>query len=445
MKEQQAAARITVITPTHAASARYLVDAYWSLRKQTVQNWRWLIAVTSMNVDLPPELLADDRVRAIPYSQALFPVRGQIGQYKAALSMAAGTEYALELDDDDELFPRAIERVLAAFDAGADFVSSDCAYWRDNLDGSHESSWGEYPFGKLYGWEDPYPVSYRGMELLAQHAPPVTHQNIRRVEWSPDHLRAWRMSAYAAVGGHDECMAVGDDHDLMVRLFLSGAKFHQIPECLYAYRVRGDASNTTSRKNAEIQEATATVYNRNIFSLGEKFARDRSLLSVDLCGAHGCPPGYLALDSDPAVGAAGGVCCDLNGEWALPDESVGIIRAYDAVEHLRDPVHTMSEAFRVLAPGGFLMISVPSTIGPTGKAGAGAHCDPTHVSFWNHLSWRYYCDPRFMAYIRFAGQFQLLKSVNWYPSEWHEANNLPYVEAHLVRLGSGYRPMGALF
>lgn len=431
---------IVVTTPTHAVSCRYLADAHASLVMQTDPDWRWLIALTSPGVELPASITDDKRVKVIPYRADLFPVRGQIGQYKHVLSHASGAEFVLELDDDDELFPQAIERVRVAFGAGADFVSSDCAYWRDNLDGSYESGWSEYPFGKFYGWEDPYPVSYRGMGLLAQHAPPVTPQNIRRVEWSPDHLRAWRMSAYAAIGGHDVRMSVGDDHDLMVRLYLAGAKFVQIPECLYAYRVRGDDSNTTSTKNAEVREATQQVYLRNIVALGEKFARDNGLAMLDIGGAHGCPAGYSPVDSDSSVVALGGICCDLEGEWNVRDNSVGMLRACGVVERLRDPIHTMNEAWRVLAPGGLMMISAPSS------EGVGAFCDPTHKSYWNHLSWRYYCDPNFIRHVSgFRGQFQLAQSVHWYPSEWHREQRVPYVEGHLIKLGPGYRPMGALF
>jgi hypothetical protein len=37
----------------------------------------------------------------------------------------------------------------------------------------------------------------------------------------------------------------------------------------------------------------------------------------------------------------------------------------------------------VWAPGGWLVVQVPST------DGRGAWCDPTHLSYWNQASWRY--------------------------------------------------------
>lgn len=78
------------------------------------------------------------------------------------------------------------------------------------------------------------------------------------------------------------------------------------------------------------------------------------------------------------------VCTDLNETWPWEDNSVDYIRAYDIVEHLSSPIHTMNEAWRVLKPYGAMEIHVPST------DGRGAFQDPTHVSFWNANSFAYY-------------------------------------------------------
>ena len=42
---------------------------------------------------------------------------------------------------------------------------------------------------------------------------------------------------------------------------------------------------------------------------------------------------------------------------------VGVFRAYDALEHLRDPIHTMKELHRCLAPQDWLLSQTPSTDG----------------------------------------------------------------------------------
>jgi SAM-dependent methyltransferase len=423
---------ISIITTIHAGSLKYLPDAYASLLAQSVTEWEWFIG-EKPGCLVPADIKADPRVRTLVDEGPVL-----IGSLKRFACMHSTGEFMLELDADDELLPRALERAQMAFDCGADFVYSDCAYWRDMPDGTIQARWDAYPFGQAYGWSAGYEVEHRGTKLAAMEAPPVTPMNIRLVDWSPDHFRAWRRSAYMAVGCHDATMMVGDDHDLIVRMYLNGARFAHIPECLYAYRVHGDGTNTTSLINSQIRDATWGTYNRFFCALAEKQARDRGLLLVDLCGAIGCPPGYTPIDHDPIVKRDGGICCNLDGRWDLGDQSVGLLRAYDAIEHLRSPLHTMSEAYRVLAPGGVMMISVPSS------NGVGAFCDPTHVSFWNKLSFRYYANPGFARYVKFNGSFQVAKLIEWFPSEWHRAVNMPYVEAHLIRLGTGYHPMGSV-
>lgn len=75
---------------------------------------------------------------------------------------------------------------------------------------------------------------------------------------------------------------------------------------------------------------------------------------------------------------------DLNERWDFPDNYADRIIAVDLVEHLKDNIHTMNEAWRVLKPNGVFEVLVPST------DGRGWSQDPTHVSFWNGNSFFYY-------------------------------------------------------
>jgi len=100
-------------------------------------------------------------------------------------------------------------------------------------------------------------------------------------------------------------------------------------------------------------------------------------------GANRHPePGFVNVDRFRFPG----IDCvvDLEGPWPWASDSVDFIQANDLVEHLRDPIHTMNEAWRVLRVGGIFHILVPST------DGRGAFQDPTHVSFWNPNSFFYY-------------------------------------------------------
>lgn len=415
---------ISVITPLHAPGNAFIGEAYQSLVCQGLWQenaWEWVI-VENNGGSVPSLIRQDPRVKVLQSDSK------RIGELKRLASMAATFPYILELDADDILAPTAIFEAIRAFEHGADFVYSDNAQFR--TDGEKLES---YPYGEHYGWKH-YTVPFRDSAVTAMRTPLVTAQNIRLVYWAPDHFRAWRKEVYLSLGGHDAAMTVGDDHDLIVRLFLAGVRFQHIPECLYFYRVHPE--NTVKTKNAEIQNATWGVYNRYIYRLAEKFAELNKLRKIDLCGGHNTPVGYTPVDK--RLRGVDGITCDLDGRWKqISQSSVGVLRANDAIEHLRNPVHTMNEAYRVLAPGGFFMIDVPST------SGKGAFCDPTHVSFWNDLSFRYYCDPEFARYVpKFAGRFQVLRVMEWFPSPWHKTNNVPYVQAHLVALKQGYEPMG---
>ena len=75
---------------------------------------------------------------------------------------------------------------------------------------------------------------------------------------------------------------------------------------------------------------------------------------------------------------------DLGDTWVWDDDSVDYILARDIIEHLPDKIHTINEAWRVMKHGAVMTIEVPTTDGP------GAFQDPTHVSYWNRNSFKYF-------------------------------------------------------
>lgn len=125
----------------------------------------------------------------------------------------------------------------------------------------------------------------------------------------------------------------------------------------------------------------------------------------------GCGPrkteGFIGVDSDgnwPGVD----VTADLTKRFPYPDDSVDEIRAHDIIEHLPDRIHTMNELWRICKNGASIDIRVPST------DGRGAFQDPTHISFWNINSFKYYCTefPLYLELCRsygFSGEFKIIK------------------------------------
>lgn len=101
-------------------------------------------------------------------------------------------------------------------------------------------------------------------------------------------------------------------------------------------------------------------------------------LNLGCCDRH--EHGFLNVDVVPPAD----ILADLNAEWPWEDDSVDEIHAYDVIEHLKDKISTMNEAWRVLKPSGRLHIIVPTT------DGRGAFQDPTHVSYWTPNDFDYY-------------------------------------------------------
>ena len=104
-------------------------------------------------------------------------------------------------------------------------------------------------------------------------------------------------------------------------------------------------------------------------------------MKLNLGCADNLRPDYVNMDIVPRAGVE---VADLREGWPWPDDSVEFILAHDIIEHLPDKIHTMNEAWRVLANGGVIEIGVPTT------DGFGAFQDPTHVSYWNQRSFLYY-------------------------------------------------------
>jgi glycosyltransferase involved in cell wall biosynthesis len=402
---------ISVFTPTHDIA--YLPEVYKSLAAQTDPDWEWIILLNNgaSGISFP-----DPRVKVHRASRYVQP---WVGPLKAAACDQASGDVLLELDHDDLLMPSAIAEVRAAFEAdpAVGFAYSNTIHATGDFQ--------KIPrFDECYGWR--YRDSAWDGHPLDEHVSfPPTPESISRIWFAPNHLRAMRRDVYASVGGHSKDMRILDDLDLMCRMY-ARTRFHHIDLGLYVYRVHG--ANSWLRYNAEIQENVYRIYDQYIVDLVETWARRSGLRLVEVGGRMAARPGYETVD----LRGPADILADLNGRWPFDDSSVGVVRAMDVFEHLRDPIHTMCELSRVLAPGGWAFIQVPST------DGRGAFQDPTHVSFWNENSFAYYTDARKAKYIDTPVRFQ---APRLYTTE-RDTEGVCWTIAHLLNLKDGYRPAG---
>lgn len=399
---------VSVFTPTHHPV--FLPQLYESLREQTYPDWEWVIIADRVKI---PDF-HDPRVKVHEFEYG----HGKVGALKRFACQMSRGEILVEVDHDDLLTGDCLEEVVKAFtDPETVMVYSNFA--------QVDMSWNPRTWSEYYGWRFRDFV-YEGHRLKEAISPKPYPSNVSRIWFAPNHVRAWRARAYWEMGGHSASMKISDDHDLVSRAYLHG-KIRHVDKCLYIYRVHG--KNTWLQNMQEIQETMWENYERYIWKIIEKWAAEERLFKLDLCGAIDRKEGYTSVDL-----RRGDVTADLNRGWPFRENTAGIIRAHDAVEHLENPIHTMNEAYRILVHGGFFMIEVPST------EGLGAFCDPTHRSFWNIRSFKYYTQASMRRYLpECRCRFQVMKLVNV-----RRYDDLPYVQAHLIAVKDGERFHGEL-
>jgi SAM-dependent methyltransferase len=404
---------ISIVTPSN--NFQFLPDAYESFKDQDFYEWIILRNGAALDHDLNIPIL-DERIKIFDY----IPEKPTdwIGLLKNEACSHATGDIILELDHDDLLMPTAIEKVKQAFeDPEVGFVYSNCAQFL-------------YPtwtkpnrFNTAMGWKW-RDFTYQDHVIDETVSFPPTPASISKIWFAPDHLRSWRKSIYDEVGGHSREMRVLDDEDLMCRLYLK-SKFKHIDECLYLYRITGANSWSQSDKNQEIQANVMRLYDKYIYQLCERWCDINSLLKIDLGGRFNKPAGYLGLDYKGSD-----ITCNLMEKWPFEDNSIGLIRAHDILEHLPDKTFSMREAHRVLVPGGYFLSMTPSALGQ------GGFQDPTHISFWVKNSFLYYTNQDQARFIDNTSiRFKTMRVEEpYYPTDWFKNMGISYVKFDGVKL-----------
>ena len=395
--------KIGIYTPIHKINWEQLDFLVESLRRQTYKDFFWRIVLNGQALNsenLIKRRYSDIRISCIQSKES-----NNIGHLKYYgvrwVQQGNEAEIALELDYDDALHPTCLEEVVKAAKENpkAQFFYSNFAHF-DKNDATKSTIYGWY-----YGWK------YRrhksplfDLELNEMIAFPAGPQYLQRIESAPNHLRAFRIEAYNKVGGYNEDLEVGDDHDLMCRFFIEYGEegFYHIDKCLYYQRY--DRTSTTFTKNKEIQIQVDLNYQKYSEKMFLKWTEDNKLPALDFGGRFNCPEKYKSVDLLDADYIA-----DLNNIWPWGTSSIGIIRAYHLLEHLNDPIHFFNEAYRVLVPGGLLMVEVPSMRHPM------AFADPTHKTFWTELNFEYFTNEDKARFIRpqYEGYFQKRRIVEY--------------------------------
>lgn len=411
---------ISFITPTHRVM--HLRETYESLLKQTKNDWQWIVVangdVTVGMVETALQIVVDKDPRVL-VSQLPEQLEGMgIGAIKLISFMRGEGNYLAELDHDDLLVSTCVEDLEKSFEeSGADFVYSNSADFFANGNGHWFPDW------QANGWRyRDTVIDDRWYNECISFSPSASSLGL--IYYAPNHIRAWKKEFYQKVGGHNPNYKLADDHELCIRTYLHG-KMHHLDKLLYLYRM--GENNTFSKNIPEIGRLTHELYVQNIEALILREAQLRNLPVFDLGGAFNSPPGWQTVDLNE-----GEVQCDLNERWPWEDSSVLAFRGHDILEHLKDKRHVMSELARCLVSGGYAHLQIPHALH------AGGHMDPTHCSYWVPQSFWYYTRKEQMQYIHNQKEaFLEQRLFEFYPSPWHEANDIKYVKAELVCVKDG--------
>ena len=425
---------LSIFTPTH--NTKYLLELYESIRLQNYDEWVVFPNGNATVNDIPKKILDDPRTIIVSLDE---PTSTNIGDLKRIACAACTGSILAEIDHDDLVTPGIIDKIKEAFeDPEVVFAYSDSAAFNNEdksprFYGNANSDTNE---DTVYGWKY-YDYWQDGVLYKVPITPDPIPAHVSVIHNAPDHIRAFRRSTYEEVGGYDASLSVCDDQDLMCRLYLKGT-FRHIKECGYLYRVVS-GQNTWLQRNELIQTMTIELQEKYIEQMAVYWAKNLGLRCLDLGGRFFSPEGYESVDLKDAD-----VICNLEEKWPIEDNSVAVLRCYDIIEHLHDTIHFMKEASRVLVPGGYLFISVPSTDDGNGGTGRGAFQDPLHVKFFNINSFFYYTRENQARYIDTPVRFKSIILKNYYPSQWEIDNRIPYVKAFLVNLKDNFRPHGLI-
>jgi len=400
--------RLSLFTPTHKPT--YLVEAYHSLKLQTVEDWEWVLVPNGINAAIPDVIQQDPRVKVVDGGDL-----HNVGALKRRACDAATGDAFIEFDHDDLLVPgRTLEIIRDKFLAGAGFVYSDTAVFRYNDDPRVIAP---YSYSAQHGWEN-YPVAVYGRKLLASSCFEITPRCLAEIYYCPDHVRCWSRPAYYAAGGHNVDLSVCDDHELMVKTYIAGAPFVHTGGCHYLYRMFDH--NTVVTRNQLIQDTTRTLRETYTRQLIQAWLKRTGLSELNLTELR-------RTGWDPDKHLLQGFGANQHGH-IIADTELQRLSGAQVREF-------MNEAYEALVPGGYLTITVPEVHSGMGYA------DVEWQSHFSAVSMYPYTHRPFASNNgKIACRFQQINCVEVYPSDWHKTHGFKFLRFELVALKGQRHP-----
>lgn len=422
--------KFSIFTPTH--DPKFLIETYKSILNQDQEvDFEWIIVPNNKISVKDVESLfitPDKRCKII---QAPENIKGIGALKKFACAQCTGDLF-IELDHDDALAPFTFGELLKALEhEPGGFFYSD--FVNIKPDGLCET------FGQKFGWKT-YPINICGKHYTACKAFEPTARSLCQIYYAPNHIRAWSKSAYNITGGHSEDLFVGDDHDLVCRTYLSGIPFVYIPQPLYFYRRYNQ--NSFIIHNKQVQTIQTQNMHKYLHNLIYKECQITHLPIVKLSTTKNkyfdarCKNILYDINMPPDQFI-------INEFYSLAENSVGCFVFEDCLQLFPNNclISLFNQIYKVLVPGGWFLITVPSIDGINGEICRGAFQDLTHKSYWNQNSFWYFTDEKYAKQTpNLNVRFQDVRVFTDYPTDWHKENRIAYITADLCALKGQRQP-----
>ena len=247
-----------------------IIRAYNSIKKQTLENWEWVIIDDSPDDEhfqfLKENLAHDCRIRMYKRSEN----SGSIGNVKnEAVSLCRGT-YVLEMDHDDEILPSVLEDAAAVFFSNKEvgFIYMDFINIYENGD--------NFKYGDhiCKGYGSYYCEKYNGKWVYVYNTPNINNITLSHLVCCPNHPRIWRRDFLLKIGNYCEHLPICDDYEILLRTAVN-CKMAKIPKLGYVQYMNNSNNNFSLIRNGEInrigpQYISPIYYNE--YKIAEKMA-----------------------------------------------------------------------------------------------------------------------------------------------------------------------------